>query len=432
MKRALVLAGGGSKGAYEVGFVRALSELNIDYQIVTGTSIGALNGCLLAQQDFDAMIDLWDHLDISQIFESGFIPNLSFDLDQMMNQSNLAVQFFKDFIKEKGANITPLKNKMAALLKVDALLDSPIDFGLCTVSYPLLKPLFITKKEMEKDHILDYLIASASCFPIFPIHTFLNQSYIDGGYYDNVPVDLAFAMGADEVIVVDMHVQPTHPHYVHRPRVLYTTPSLDLGGFMDFNSESLKRNQRIGYQTAMKYFGKYDGFIYTIENIDYEIFDMYYDDILYLERYMRYEFRNDSSANFLNKFLESHHNEQLQLKDYVYVAMDWILELLSYDPSYVYPYNQLIHDLFSEFQKYMKIDYQMIALGTMEEIVQSFSNIHKKGIVGRLLHEFLYPKDNFDSKIFLKLFPKEFMMARLLVLICRRNAHFSLSSTKFK
>ena len=55
MKRALVLAGGGSKGAYEVGFVKALHELGIEYHIVTGTSIGALNGCLLAQNDFDAM-----------------------------------------------------------------------------------------------------------------------------------------------------------------------------------------------------------------------------------------------------------------------------------------------------------------------------------------------------------------------------------------
>lgn len=423
MKRALVLAGGGSKGAYEVGFVRALTELDIPYQIVTGTSIGALNGCLLAQQDFDAMVDLWDHLDISQVFESGFIPNLSFDLDQMMNQSNLAIQFFKDFIKEKGANITPLKNKMASLLKVDELLNSPIDFGLCTVSYPLLKPLFITKKEMEKDHILDYLIASASCFPIFPIHSFLGQSYIDGGYYDNLPIDLAFAMGADEVIVVDMHIQPTHPHYVHRPRVIYTTPYLDLGGFMDFNKETLERNQRIGYQTAMKYFHQYDGFIYTIENIQKELFDDYYDDILYLERYMRYEFRSDSSANFLNKFIESHHSEPLQLKDYVYVAMDWLLDLLSYDPSYVYQYDQLMHDIFLEFQKYMKIDYQMITFSSMEEVSQSFSSLNKKGIVGRLLHEFLFPEENFDSKIFLKLFPKEFMIARLIVLIYRKNIH---------
>ena len=146
MKRAIVLAGGGSKGAYEAGFMKALRELNIDYQIVTGTSIGALNGCLLAQQDQDAMEHLWQNLDVSQVFAGGFSPHFSFDIDNMLNQSNLVVSFFKKFIKEKGADITPLKELIRGLLKEDKLLSSPIDFGLCTVYYPSLKPLLITKE----------------------------------------------------------------------------------------------------------------------------------------------------------------------------------------------------------------------------------------------------------------------------------------------
>ena len=95
MKRALVLAGGGSKGSYEAGFMKALKELGIDYQIVTGTSIGALNGCLLAQNDQDAMENLWQTLDISKVFAGGFSPDFNFDLDTMLDQSNLVVSFFK-------------------------------------------------------------------------------------------------------------------------------------------------------------------------------------------------------------------------------------------------------------------------------------------------------------------------------------------------
>lgn len=180
MKRAVVLAGGGSKGAYEAGYMRALKELEIDYQIVTGTSIGALNGCLLAQNDQQAMEDLWENLDISKVFAGGFSPDFNFDLDTMLDQSNLVVSFFKSYLKEKGADITPLKELIRGLLKEDQLLSSPIDFGLCTVHYPSLKPLLITKSEMEKEYIFDYLIASASCFPVFPTHNFQNQSFIDG------------------------------------------------------------------------------------------------------------------------------------------------------------------------------------------------------------------------------------------------------------
>ena len=52
MKRGIVLAGGGSRGAYEIGFWQAIRELGIDYQIVTGSSVGALNGAMMASGDF--------------------------------------------------------------------------------------------------------------------------------------------------------------------------------------------------------------------------------------------------------------------------------------------------------------------------------------------------------------------------------------------
>ena len=52
MKRAIVLSGGGSKGSYEIGVWKALRRLHIEYDIVTGTSIGALNGALMTQKTY--------------------------------------------------------------------------------------------------------------------------------------------------------------------------------------------------------------------------------------------------------------------------------------------------------------------------------------------------------------------------------------------
>ena len=49
LNRGLVLGGGGSRGAYEIGVWRAARELNIEFDVVTGTSIGALNGALVVQ-----------------------------------------------------------------------------------------------------------------------------------------------------------------------------------------------------------------------------------------------------------------------------------------------------------------------------------------------------------------------------------------------
>ena len=50
--RAVVLSGGGGKGAYQIGVWKALRKLNYDYKIVTGTSIGAINGLMMAQKSF--------------------------------------------------------------------------------------------------------------------------------------------------------------------------------------------------------------------------------------------------------------------------------------------------------------------------------------------------------------------------------------------
>ena len=55
----LVLAGGGTKGAYEVGVWKALKELNINITAIAGTSIGALNAALILQDDFEKIFYVW-------------------------------------------------------------------------------------------------------------------------------------------------------------------------------------------------------------------------------------------------------------------------------------------------------------------------------------------------------------------------------------
>lgn len=416
MKRALVLAGGGSKGAYEVGFVCALKEMGIDYQIVTGTSIGALNGCLLAQEDYEEMVKLWDEMDINTVFAGGFSDDFSFlEIDKMLDQSNLVASFFKKFIKEKGADITPLKTLIRSLLKEDQLLSSPIDFGLCTVQFPSLKPVLICKEEMEKEYIFDYLISSASCFPAFPVHTFNGQSYIDGGYYDNVPIDLAFDMGADEVIVVDMKITPTHEHYYNKPRVLYTHPRVDLGGFLDFSREALDRNRRIGYQTAKKAFHQLEGVVYSFHPYDSDIFELFYKEILYLERKMRLSYRNDGSATLTTKIQEATDIVTLTLKDYLYIVLDWLGEISQRDASYIYHFEVFTNDLLQDYQKYADENFRFVRLGSSEDIFETFKDVNKKGIVGRIYNQILYPENEvFKFDKLMTLFPKEVLMAKLL------------------
>ena len=67
-KTALVLAGGGSRGAYEMGVWKAIYEMDIPFHIVCGTSIGAINGAMIAQGSFQRAQQMWDTVETSQVF----------------------------------------------------------------------------------------------------------------------------------------------------------------------------------------------------------------------------------------------------------------------------------------------------------------------------------------------------------------------------
>ena len=65
----LVLAGGGTRGAYEVGAWKALKELDIEITGIVGTSIGAINGALFLQDDYDKILELYENIKFEDLVE---------------------------------------------------------------------------------------------------------------------------------------------------------------------------------------------------------------------------------------------------------------------------------------------------------------------------------------------------------------------------
>ena len=72
MKIALALCGGGSLGSYEVGAIEKLYEKGLSFDIVTGSSVGALNGFFVATHDFKKLISFWENIEMSNIIKDGF------------------------------------------------------------------------------------------------------------------------------------------------------------------------------------------------------------------------------------------------------------------------------------------------------------------------------------------------------------------------
>ena len=116
--------------------------------------------------------------------------------------------------------------------------------------------------------------------------------------------------------------------------------------------------------------------------------------------------------------MEAHKDQPLSENDYLFVALDWTLELVGRDPSYVYQFDLVVQDLLKDFEKYTNPEYQMVSLRSTDEISKTLKNINKLGVVGRLLHGMLYPaEEKVDVEKFLTLFSKEVIIARLLFML---------------
>ena len=73
--RALVLAGGGAKGSYQIGVWRALQELGWQPAIITGASVGTLNGCMFTLGKAREAEELWRSLEIHDVLEIPETPS---------------------------------------------------------------------------------------------------------------------------------------------------------------------------------------------------------------------------------------------------------------------------------------------------------------------------------------------------------------------
>ena len=265
MKRVLVLNGGGSRGAYQIGAWRAFNELGVRFSAVYGTSIGALNAALFAQGDLPRAERIWENITMNQIV--AVEDEEHFAIERMVSRKRDVIPFLVENARHLRMDIAPLEKLVRKNIDEARVRTQGMDLGVMTFRVPQLTGVPMTLENMEPGSLGDWVLASASCFPIFPARRVGGQRYIDGGYCDNLPIDLALTRGADEVIAVELHPEPTHPEYSHMPWLTTIKPRRELGGFLDFKPEPLRTSRRLGYCDAMKALGGLDGFRYTFRPV---------------------------------------------------------------------------------------------------------------------------------------------------------------------
>jgi len=261
----LVFMGGAAKGAYQLGVWQALRELDIPIRAVTGASIGSINGALLAQGDFEKAVDTWHSIRMNQIVRAEGITDAT---ENLLDPRNL-ITIAREIVTQGGLDTTPLKEMLSSVLDEGKIRASGIDYGLTTFSKNDISTTEIFLDEIPEGQLMDYIMASA-CFPIFKSVQIGDNSFIDGGIGDNMPVRMLLKRGVEHIITVDIGgVGMVHNVDPEGATIIPIKHSLPLGALFDLSPETLNFNQKLGYMDTMKVFGRYPGKYFFFTQAEY-------------------------------------------------------------------------------------------------------------------------------------------------------------------
>lgn len=167
-KVGLVLSGGGAKGAVEIGALKVIERNNIKVDYISGTSIGSIMGAL---------------------YSAGYTAQ---ELED----------FFSSLDKEEAKKSSVIREIVGKLLEakgVSTFADLKIPFRCVTADTKELKEVVLSEGS-----VLEAVMASSAIPYIYDNVKIDGHTYVDGGFYNNLPVDVVLDMGAEYTIVVDL------------------------------------------------------------------------------------------------------------------------------------------------------------------------------------------------------------------------------------
>ncbi len=238
----LVLAGGGGKGAYQVGVLKALKENGLldDVTAISGASIGAVNAMLYAMDDINIMYEAWDEIDFGTVFD--------IDLEMLMDKRPYFIRDEMLKLVDKYIDFDKIINGRYKIYNSICRLDDTFKYSI---------PEYRLLSDYDEDMIKKILMASTALPLIYESVEIDGHYYRDGGICDNEPIKPLYDMGIRQFIVIGMahdKVFNTEPW----PDASFITiyPSYNLGnlvnGTLNFNDKAIEFRERLGYKDGLR------------------------------------------------------------------------------------------------------------------------------------------------------------------------------------
>ena len=402
MKLALVLSGGGAKGSYEIGVYKALRKLHIKPDIITGTSIGSLNGALLVTGDYRKAKKLWLTMSSKEVFGHDFESKRSY------------LNFMADVVKNKGVKFDKAEEIMSKYVNENKIRKSKMDFGLITYNLKSKLPKSLTKKDIPEGQMLSYIMASASCFPFVEIKKVDGEEYIDGGFYDNLPINLAIEMGADQIIAVDLSAIGIKQKVKNKDVKIDYIKTTSLKDFiLDFNPEAAKRNMKLGYNDTMKHFKKLDGKNYTFKKGQLDKnYNKIEDNYIAILKKVLIENKKNKVADILKnriyKNIFDNIKDNKSIKKEIDYSMEYLADLFKLDKETIYKTDAFNKELLTAAKEFNYI--------TVDK------NLKGKMLISYIYNRYMDDNDEIYDKLYniALFFQKDFLAALYLISISNK------------